>query len=102
MGLTHVNLWSSAAPLAHHINPGDDIGAIKALLAKYGITPTGLTMYGKTQEEMRQRILMAAELDVPYVVFDCEEHYPDFVGRSSRRSCGPARRRASRSPWRTT
>ena len=49
--------------------------------AKYGITPTGLTMYGKTQEEMRQRIEMAAELDIPYVVFDCEEHYPNFVSR---------------------
>ena len=60
MGLTHVNLWSSAAPLAHHINPGDDTAAINKLLARYGITPTGLTMYGKTQEEMRQRIHMAA------------------------------------------
>lgn len=81
MGLTHVNLWTSASPLAHHVNPGDDIGAIKRLLRDYGITPTGLTMYGKSQEEMRQRIEMAAELDIPYVVFDCEEHYPDFVGR---------------------
>ena len=36
-------------------------------------------MYGKTQDEMRQRIEMAAELDIPYVVFDCEEHYPNFV-----------------------
>jgi sugar phosphate isomerase/epimerase len=81
MGLTHVNLWSSAAPLAHHVNPGDDTAAIKALLTRYGITPTGLTMYGKTQEEMRQRIHLAAELGIPYVVFDCEEHYPDFVGR---------------------
>ena len=26
MGLTHVNLWTSAPPLAHHVNPGDDIG----------------------------------------------------------------------------
>ena len=81
LGFTHINLWTSAPPLAHHVNPGDDIGEIKGLLAKYGITPTGLTMYGKTQEEMRQRILMAAELDIPYVVFDCEEHYPDFVAR---------------------
>ena len=81
LGLTHVNLWTSAAPLAHHVNPGDDIGAIKRLLREYGITPTGLTMYGKTQAEMRQRIEMAAELDIPYVVFDCEEHYPDFVSR---------------------
>jgi sugar phosphate isomerase/epimerase len=30
---------------------------------------------------MRQRIFMAAELEIPYVVFDCEEHYPNFVSR---------------------
>ena len=81
MGFTHVNLWTSAPPLAHHVNPGDDKGAIKETLKKYGITPTGLTMYGKTQEEMRQRILMAAELEIPYVIFDCEVHYPNFVSQ---------------------
>ena len=81
MGLTHVNLWTSAPPLAHHVNPGDDIAEIKQSLRKYGITPTGLTMYGKTQDEMNERILMAAELEIPYVVFDCEEHYPNFVSR---------------------
>ena len=81
MGLTHINLWTSAPPLAHHINPGDDIAEIKQTLRKYGITPTGLTMYGKTQDEMNERILMAAELEIPYVVFDCEEHYPNFVSR---------------------
>jgi sugar phosphate isomerase/epimerase len=81
MGLTHINLWTSAPPLAHHINPGDDIAEIKKTLRKYGITPTGLTMYGKSQDEMNERILMAAELDIPYVVFDCEEHYPNFVSR---------------------
>ena len=81
LGFSHVNLWTSAAPLAHHINPGDDIAEIKRLLRKYSITPTGFTMYGKTQDEMRQRIEMAAELDIPYVVFDCEEHYPNFVTR---------------------
>jgi len=81
LGFHHVNLWTSAPPLAHHVNPGDDIAAIKRLLRTYEVTPTGLTMYGKTQEEMRQRILMAAELDIPYVIFDCEEHYPNFVGR---------------------
>jgi sugar phosphate isomerase/epimerase len=30
---------------------------------------------------MNERILMAAELEIPYVVFDCEEHYPDFVSK---------------------
>lgn len=80
LGFTHVNLWSSRAPLAHHVNPGDDVAQIKALLRKYGITPTALTMYGKTQEEMRQRIEFAAEIGIDTVVFDCEAHYSDFVG----------------------
>src|SRR3954453_17792624 len=79
LGFHHINLWTSAPPLAHHVNPRDDVAAIKQLLRTYDVTPTGLTMYGKTQDEMRQRILMAAELDIPYVIFDCEEHYPDFV-----------------------
>ena len=59
LGFTHINLWTSAAPLAHHINPGDDIAKIKATLKKYDNTPTGLTMYGKTQEEMNQRAATA-------------------------------------------
>ncbi len=80
LGFTHVNLWSSRTPLAHHVNPGDDTAPIKALLRKYGITPTGLTMYGKTQDEMRQRIEFAADLGIDTVVFDCEANYSDFVG----------------------
>lgn len=80
MGFTHINLWSSRAPLAHHINPGDDPAEIRRLLAKYGITPTALTMYGKTQDEMRQRIEFAAEIGIDTVVFDCEASYTEFVG----------------------
>ena len=80
MGFTHVNLWSSRAPLAHHVNPGDDVAEIKRLLRAYGITPTALTMYGKTQDEMRQRIEFAADLGIDTVVFDCEADYGDFVG----------------------
>lgn len=80
LGFSHVNLWSSAAPLAHHINPGDDVAGIKSLLAKYGMTPTALTTYGKTQEEIRQRIEFAAELGIDTVIFDCETPYPEFVG----------------------
>ena len=80
LGFTHVNLWSSRAPLAHHVNPGDDPAEIRRLLAKHGITPTALTMYGKTQDEMRQRIEFAADLGIDTVVFDCEAHYPEFVG----------------------
>lgn len=81
LGFTHVNLWSSRAPLADHVNPGDDPAEIKRLLAKYGMTPTALTMYGKTQEEMRQRIEFAAGLGIDTVVFDCEADYSDFVAR---------------------
>jgi sugar phosphate isomerase/epimerase len=80
LGFDHVNLWSSRAPLAHHVNPGDDPSEIKALLRKYSITPTALTMYGKTQDEMRQRIEFAADLGIDTVVFDCEANYDDFVG----------------------
>lgn len=60
LGLTHVNLWSSRAPLAHHVNPGDDVADIKRQLRAFGITPTALTMYGN--------------------VFDCEADYSEFVG----------------------
>ena len=55
LGFTAVNLWSSRAPLAHHVNPGDDPGAIRALLDRYGMRPTALTMYGKARDEMTDR-----------------------------------------------
>ena len=80
LGFTHVNLWSSRAPLAHHVNPGADVDHIKELLKRYGITPTALTMYGKTQDEMRERIELAADLGIETVVFDCEADYSEFVG----------------------
>jgi sugar phosphate isomerase/epimerase len=78
-GLTHINLWSSRAPLAHHVNPGDDPAQIRRILASYGVTPTGLTMYGKSQDEMRERIEFAADLGIDTVVFDCEADYGRFV-----------------------
>jgi sugar phosphate isomerase/epimerase len=80
LGFTHVNLWSSRSPLAHHVNPGDDVAKIKRLLRKYEITPTALTMYGRTRDEMRQRIEFAADIGIDTVVFDCEANYSDFVG----------------------
>ncbi|MFL5704855.1 MAG: sugar phosphate isomerase/epimerase family protein [Ktedonobacteraceae bacterium] len=79
LGFSEVNLWSSRSPLAHHVNPGDDPQAIRALLQRYGMHPTALTMYGKTQEEMKQRIEFAAELGIDTVIFDCEANFPDFV-----------------------
>ena len=62
MGFADVNLWSSAAPLAHHISPGDDVGSIRTILDRYGVRPTGLTVYGKNPlrfRSMRQFIPMA-------------------------------------------
>ena len=79
LGFTEVNLWSSAQPLASHVNPGDDVGKIKSLLERYGMKPCGLTMYGKTQDEMLERIELASELGIDTVVFDCEANYADFV-----------------------
>jgi len=81
LGFKEVNLWSSAPPLGHHVNPGDDPDKIRAVLDRYGITPCGLTMYGKTQEEMLERIEFARELGVDTVIFDCEANYPDFVSK---------------------
>jgi sugar phosphate isomerase/epimerase len=80
LGFKDVNLWSSASPLASHVNPGDDPGKISALLAKYSLQPTGLTMYGRSQDEMLERIAFASDLGIDTVVFDCEANYGDFVG----------------------
>ena len=81
LGFTEVNLWSSAAPLAHHVTPGDDPSAIRAVLDRYGMRPCGLTMYGKTQDEMLERIEFARDLGIDTVIFDCEANYPDFVAK---------------------
>jgi sugar phosphate isomerase/epimerase len=81
LGFKEINLWSSAAPLAHHVNPGDDPKAILKVLDKYNVKPCGLTMYGKTQNEMLERIDFAAELGIDTVIFDCEANYPDFVAK---------------------
>jgi sugar phosphate isomerase/epimerase len=81
IGFKEVNLWSSAAPLGHHVNPGDDPGKILATLDKYGMKPCGLTVYGKTQEEILERIQFASDLGIDTVIFDCEANYSDFVGK---------------------
>ncbi len=80
LGFTHVNLWSSRPPLAHHVNPGDRVQEIQSSLRAHGITATGLTIYGHDQEGMRQRIELAADLGIDTVIFDCEASYADFVG----------------------
>jgi sugar phosphate isomerase/epimerase len=81
IGFRHVNLWSSAAPLAHHVNPGDDVSEILRVLSKYEMTPSGLTVYGKSQDEILERVEFASELGIDTVIFDCEADYPDFVSR---------------------
>jgi sugar phosphate isomerase/epimerase len=79
IGFTEVNLWSSASPLGHHVNPGDDPSAILSVLDKYNMKPCGLTTYGKTQDEILERVEFAAELGIDTLIFDCEASYPDFV-----------------------
>jgi sugar phosphate isomerase/epimerase len=81
MGFKEINLWSSAAPLGHHVNPGDDVSAILRTLDTYGVKPCGLTTYGKNQQEILERIDFAAELAIDTLIFDCEANYPDFVSK---------------------
>ena len=96
IGFKEVNLWSSAAPLAHHVNPGDDPGKVLAVLDKYGIKPCGLTVYGKTQDEILQRVDFAADLGIDTLIFDCEANYPDFVSTFLPPIVEAARRRGVR------
>jgi sugar phosphate isomerase/epimerase len=79
IGFREINLWSSAAPLGHHVNPGDDPKRILSVLEKYGIRPAGLTVYGKSQNEIIERVEFAKELGIDTVIFDCEANYSDFV-----------------------
>lgn len=79
LGFSEVNLWSAAHPLANHVNPGDDPSEIRAVLERYGVSACGLTVYGKTQDEILERIEFAHDLGIDTVIFDCEADYPDFV-----------------------
>jgi sugar phosphate isomerase/epimerase len=49
------------------------------VLDKYGIEPCGLTVYGKNQDEILERVEFAADLGIDTLIFDCEANYPDFV-----------------------
>jgi sugar phosphate isomerase/epimerase len=80
LGFKYVNLWSAKAPLPHHINPGDDPKEILALLDKYGLKPSGLSVYALTQDEIIRRIEFAGQLGIDTVIFHCELNFPDFVG----------------------
>ncbi|ANP74889.1 Sugar phosphate isomerase (plasmid) [Cryobacterium arcticum] len=79
IGFSEINLWSSASPLGHHVNPGDDPHEILRVLEKYRMRPCGLTVYGKNQQEILERVEFAKELGIDTVIFDCEANYTDFV-----------------------
>lgn len=79
LGYKSVNLWSAKKPLPDHVNPGDDPKAIRALLDRYGMYPNALSIYGKTQEEMSERIEFAGQLGIDTVIFDAEANFGDFV-----------------------
>ena len=96
MGFKEINLWSSAAPLGHHVNPGDDVSAILRTLDTFGVKPCGLTVYGKDQQEILERIDFAAELGIDTLIFDCEANYADFVSKFLPPIVEAARRRGVR------
>lgn len=79
IGFDEVMLWSSAPPLAAHVNPGDDVVVIRRALARHGMSATGLTCYGRDRAELTARLRLAHELGVDLLVFDCEAPYPEFV-----------------------
>ena len=79
LGFSEVNLWWSAPPLASHVQPHDDPSRILALLGRYQLRPCGLTMYGRSQDEIAQGIEFARDLGIDTIVFDCEANYPEFV-----------------------
>lgn len=80
LGFKYVNLWSAKAPLPHHINPGDDPKAIRSLLDKYGLKPSGLSVYALSQEQIKERIVFAEHLGIDTVIFHCQANFPDFIG----------------------
>lgn len=79
LGFKYVNLWSAKAPLPHHINPGDDPIAILQLLDRYGLKPSGLSVYALNQQQIKERIEFAGQLGIDTVIFHCESNYSDFV-----------------------
>ncbi|MDT7709931.1 MAG: hypothetical protein QOG20_5538 [Pseudonocardiales bacterium] len=79
LGFTEVNLWSAARPLADHVQPGDDVSKIRALLDRYGMRPCGLTAYGNDVDGMIARVELARDLGIDTIIFDCEANYSDFV-----------------------
>ncbi|MCU1489931.1 MAG: Xylose isomerase protein barrel [Acidimicrobiaceae bacterium] len=80
LGFRWINLWDSAPPLAHHVDVGKDSPAeVLATLDRLGLRASGVTMYGKSQEEIAQGVRFAAAVGAGRVIFDCEATFADFV-----------------------
>lgn len=80
LGFQRVNLWSSAPPLAAHADVlKDDPDKVVRILSRHGLEPCGITMYGRTQDDVAQGIVFASQVGAGCVIFDCEANYPDFV-----------------------
>jgi sugar phosphate isomerase/epimerase len=81
LGFSRVNLWSSAPPLAAHVDVHkDDPDRVLRVLARHGLEPCGVTMYGRTQDDIAQGIVFASQTGARSVIFDCEANYPVFTG----------------------
>jgi sugar phosphate isomerase/epimerase len=82
LGFRAVNVWASAPPLAAHVDvTKDDPWLVGRRLDRLGLRAVGVTMYGKSLEEMSAGVTFASALGAERVVFDCEANYGDFVGR---------------------
>jgi sugar phosphate isomerase/epimerase len=79
LGFKEVNLWSARSPLPHHVSPESDPEEVRALLGRYGLRASALSVYGMTAAEVGERIELAGRLGIDTLVFDCEANYPDFV-----------------------
>lgn len=80
LGFRWVNLWASAPPLASHVDViKDDPWEVAQRLERSGLRASGVTMYGKSQEEIKQGIIFASQVGAKSVIFDCEASYNDFV-----------------------
>jgi len=81
LGFNYVNLWSSEPPLAHHVDVGGDSPeSVGKCLEWFGLRPCGLTMYGKSEAELRAGIEFAGRLGAGRLIFDCEAPFKVFVG----------------------
>jgi sugar phosphate isomerase/epimerase len=82
-GVTYVNLWASPPPLASHVDVWKDEPAkVSATLDRFGLKPSGLSMYGRTKDDLIQCIKFAGEIGAPPVIFDCEASYGEFVSET--------------------